>query len=166
MSGEPVATFAVEDVELDRHERTALEVLRAAASDVLADGRARLEVQRWPGGEREAPERVLALIPADPAACLVRCSAHVHGTDLWLGPDATLVELWDPDPERRREDLDRHVRAVLAGRYAERTVQASAGRLRRRAVTCREAIVDLGDETVVVRHWDQEHAPDRAFGAY
>ncbi len=137
--------------------RDAPAIFEEVTRDLVADGRARLEI-RWDdvvGGE------MLVLIPADPDAAPVAMSPHARGVDLWAGPDENLHEIAAGAGTDWRRQLRDCLEAVVAGRYAEAIMPWARGRELR-------MVFETPAETIIVWHLGRCAGPvgERRFAAY
>jgi hypothetical protein len=130
--------------------------VRSLAADVVAAGRARLEVRA--AGRPDGAPAGFALTPSEPEACAVRVDVEVPGrAHVELGRHGTVLDVWDAGESGAVRDVVAEVvRAALAGAYEEWVKVDAAGRPR---ATFGLLHTDGGDRTVLTNTWPWRRRP-------
>jgi hypothetical protein len=122
---------------LPEHEEEFVSMIRDVAGDVLASGRASMEVE-----PSEGPRPTMCeLRPRNPNACPVTVQLDfAQQVTLYFGRFGTICELYNNNRTRLLDEVRRFLEAVLAGKYKER-VRLKDGELGRA-----KARLEAGDE--------------------
>jgi hypothetical protein len=109
------------EARLNSYEQAALEVVREAAGEVLATGRAEIRLRPAETAPVGNPgDFLIEIVPTNPKACRMLIFPTEYEISFWLGEDEILDELFQKHHDERLHELRLRVGAVVAGRYAER----------------------------------------------
>jgi hypothetical protein len=113
--GHPITLLLV--TSLPENEEEFVSMIRHVAGEVLASGRASLDVEPSDGPRPTLCE----LRPRNANACPVTVQLDfAEQVTLYFGRFGTICELYDGDRTRLLEDVGRFLEGVLAGKYRER----------------------------------------------